>query len=396
MKLAIVIPGFQANERDWCIPAFTNLARELSRRNEVHVYALRYPHRHDDYKIGSVWVHALGGGRFFGRRLRGLSLANLWADTLRSIAKEHASRPFDVVVGIWATESGWLATQAARTLGVPSHVHVAGGEPVYFPSIRYGYLRRGLDGVLLNHTLASADRVTVPSRSMLNLLASEFPGSNQKTVRWPLGVDTRRFDRVASRPGRGSGIRFLSVGSLIPVKTHTWILRSLADLRQRRPDLDARLTIVGKGPLEPYLKKLAGDLHLRGYVSITGEVAHDALPPVYSSAHAFVLGSWHEAQCMAALEAMSCGLPWIGPPVGALGDLGRDLERPGTISGVLVVERSIYAMSRAMERVASLSPNEYGVWSEQAASTVRRDYDLLAQTERLERLLSRLTHIWRG
>lgn len=396
MKLAIVIPGFQANERDWCIPAFTNLAQELSRRDEVHVYALRYPHRRDDYKIGVVWVHALGGGQIFGRRLRGLSLAKLWADTLRSIAKEHASGSFDVVIGIWATESGWLATQTARTLGVPSHIHVAGGEPVYFPSIRYGYLRRGLDGVLLNHTLASAGRMTVPSRQMLNLVATEFPGSMQKTVRWPLGVDTTHFDRAASRPRKGSGIRFVSVGSLIPVKNHTWLLRSLADLRQRRPDIDARLTIVGKGLLGPYLKKLASNLHLKGYVTFLGEVAHDTLPAVYRTAEAFVLGSWHEAQCMAVLEAMSCGLPWIGPPVGALGDIGRDSERPGAISGVLVVERSIYAMSRAMERVASLSANEYDVWSEQAISTVRRDYDLPVQTERLERLLSRLTQIWRA
>lgn len=393
MKLAIVIPGFQATESDWCIPAFTNLAQELSKRNETHVFALRYPHSRREYSIGSVRVHALGGGQLLGRRVRGISLGKLWADTLRGIAREHGRAPFDAVVGIWATESGWLAAQAARSLGVPSLVHVAGGEPVYLPSLRYGYLRKGLDGVLLNHTLAIADRITAPSRQLLNTVVNEFPLAKQNAVRWPLGVDTARFARRVTQRAHNSPARFVSVGSLIPVKNHTWLVRSLADLRRRRPDLGARLSIAGEGPLKPYLQRLVDKLHLRGYVIFLGEVPHDALPQVHERAHTFVLGSWHEAQCMAALEAMSSGLPWIAPVVGGLADVGEDQARSGAPSGVLVAERSIYAMSRAMETVADLPAEEYASWSDNAAAIVRRNYDLTTQTERLERLLARLTQL---
>jgi glycosyltransferase involved in cell wall biosynthesis len=393
VKLAIIIPGFQAGESDWCIPAFTTLAQELSKRNEVHVFALRYPSQRAEYSIGTVRVHTSGGGRLFGRRVLAISLGKLWADTLSSIVREHGKAPFDVVVGIWATESGWLATQAARSLRVPSLVHVAGGELVYLPSIRYGYLRKGLDGVLLNHTLSVADRITAPSRQLLDLVVTEVPASKPNVVRWPLGVDTSRFAQVARQQLRGGPVRFVTVGSLIPVKNHTWLVRSLADLRRRRPDLDARLTIVGDGPLMPYLRRLAGQLQLTGYVAFAGEVPHDMLPGVHATAHAFVLGSWHEAQCMAALEAMSTGLPWIGPPVGALADLGEDQARFGATSGVLVAERSIYAMSRAMEAVADLATNDYATWSGNSAATVRRNYGLGTQTERLERLLVRLTQM---
>ncbi|HEY0070044.1 MAG TPA: glycosyltransferase [Chloroflexia bacterium] len=396
MKLAVVIPGFQAGEHDWCIPAFTNLAQELSKRHEVHVYALRYPHRRASYSIGAVRVHALGGGQVLGRRIRGVSLGKLWADSLRSIVTEHGSAPFDAVIGIWATESGWLATQAARAIDVPSLVHLAGGETVYLPAIRYGSLRRGLDGVLLNHTLALADRLTVPSRQMMGRLATEFSGAEQKAVRWPLGVDTTRFHSLAQRPPHDGHFNFVSVGSLIPVKHQSWLLRSLADLRQRRPDLDVRLALVGDGPLKPYLPRLMEQLQLTGYVTFAGEVPHETLPTVYESARAFVLGSWHEAQCMAALEAMSAGLPWIAPPVGALSDIGQDQERSGITSGLLVAERSIYALSRAMEMVATLSAADYTRWSAHAGATVRRDYDLTTQTERLEKLVSRLTQLHCG
>lgn len=396
MKLAIVIPGFQAGPHDWCIPAFTNLAQELSRRNEVHVFALRYPHERADYVLGGVSVHALGGGQVGGKRLPVVSLGKLWAETFRSIARVHDSARFDAIVGIWATESGWLATQAATILGVPSLVHLAGGELVYLPSIRYGYLGRSLDGILLNHSLAVADRITAPSRQMLAMASAAFPHVTPKSVRWPLGVDTARFHGTRPEPRANQTFTFVSVGSLIPVKNQTWLLRSFADLRKRRPDLDARFVIVGDGPLRPHLARLARQLSLGGYVTFSGEVRHDVLSDIYGQTHAFALGSWHEAQCMAVLEAMSAGLPWIGPPVGALFDIAQDQQRSGATCGVPVAERSIHALSRAMEQVATLSPAAHAGWSENAATTVRRDYDLETQTERVERLLTRLTQINRG
>src|SRR4051812_38340641 len=110
MRLAIVIPGFQAGPDDWCIPAFTNLASELAKSVDVEVFALRYPHARRTYRVGKVTVHSLGAGSLRGRRVFGLSLLKLWRDAFRQISKIHATRPFDVVLGIWATESGWLAT----------------------------------------------------------------------------------------------------------------------------------------------------------------------------------------------------------------------------------------------------------------------------------------------
>ena len=69
------------------------------------------------------------------------------------------------------------------------------------------------------------------------------------------------------------------------------------------------------------LEQLTETLKLKGYVTFEGEVAHDRLPAIYQECNAFLLGSYHEAQCMALLEAMSCGLPWAGPMVGAVSDL---------------------------------------------------------------------------
>src|SRR5437763_863446 len=115
VKLALVIPGFQAHEHDWCIPAFTNLARELAKTQDLHVFTLRYPPVRANYRVGAVRVHAIGGGSFAGGlRVPAVSLLRLWGQTSAAIEAEHERGPFDAMIGVWATESGWLAARAAR------------------------------------------------------------------------------------------------------------------------------------------------------------------------------------------------------------------------------------------------------------------------------------------
>jgi glycosyltransferase involved in cell wall biosynthesis len=390
MKLAIVIPGFQADERDWCIPAFTNLARELAATVELHVFTLRYPHVRKRYRIGDVRVHALGGGALFGTRLLGASLLKLWRDALSEIQREHHRKAFDAIIGIWATESGWLATRSARMLGVPSLVHLAGGELTWLPQIKYGNYHRGLARLLVVDAIRHADMLTVPSGPLERSLSGLFPHSKGRTERWALGVDTQMFS-PETKPARavGSPFTFITVGSLIPVKGHEWILRAIARLRNNAPGAEFRLQIVGQGPLLPQLQELVACYELKGYVDFLGEVPHEELPQLYRNADCFVLGSWHEAQCMAALEAMACGLPWIGPSVGALVDVYSASIEDGRPSGALVRARSVGALSKAMLAVIALSPAERRAWGIEARKIVEREYCLEKQTRRLlDRLIS--------
>ncbi len=55
-----------------------------------------------------------------------------------AIAALHRSCPFAVVHAIWSGACGEVAVTAARILGIPSVVHVAGGELVALREIGYG------------------------------------------------------------------------------------------------------------------------------------------------------------------------------------------------------------------------------------------------------------------
>ncbi len=387
MRLAIVIPGFQANEEDWCIPAFTNLARELSKSVSVHVFALRYPHVRGSYRVGRVWVHALGGGAFRGQRLFGVSLLNLWRDTMRKIKSLHSKQPFDAIIGLWASESGWLATRAAKRLGIPSLVHLAGGELVWLPEIRYGTKPMSLAGTLVRRSLRNADVITLPSSAISWALIKSGLPRLERMRGWPLGVYTEMFTPQERQSTESRPFTFVSVGSLIPVKGHDLLLHSFAHFR-RSGNHQVRLRIIGSGPLEQQLRSLSTDLGLEGYVDFAGEIPHDRLPDVYGKADCFVIGSWHEAQCMAALEAMACGLPWIAPPVGSLADLPRVGDASPT--GIRIEHRDQAAFAQAMSKVITLPPDVRSHWGRNARAVIEQKYDLTTQTNALLQILNQV------
>jgi len=388
MRIAIFIPGFQRDASDWCIPAFTNLARELAKEAQVDVFSLRYPPTPSAYRIRSVRVHSIGAGGFGQVRVPGISLMRLWHDVLRRFDLEHCKRQYDIVVGFWATESGALASIAAKRWGLPALVHLAGGELVWLPRIRYGNWQRGLAGALVDTSLRTADMISVPSSYMVKLLADRFPITTSKTVRWSLGVDTTMFAR-AHEPKQSKVIpfTFLTVASLLLVKGLDLLLEASALVRKARPDLEFRVVIIGDGLNRQMLFAKIEALRLKGYVVLNGGVSHAELPAVYSSASCFVMTSWHEAQCMALLEATASGLPWIATPVGVASDLANSTQP----SGIILADWEPRSLAAAMCAMKECPQEELFSMGGAAREQTLLNYELRRQTTELLSLLDSLT-----
>jgi glycosyltransferase involved in cell wall biosynthesis len=379
LKVALVVPGFQSDAADWCIPALTNLVQTLAARPgvEVHVYTLRYPHRRDTYRLHGATIHAFGGAPFGTRRVWGASLGRLWAEFLATVGREHRRAPFAVLHGFWATESGYLAALAGRLLGIPALVHLAGGELTHLPSIGYGNRAPGLARLLVAGSLRLARQITVPSGPMLAQLRRHAPGHAAKAVPWPFGVDLELFTPAPNPQPPTPGIHLVHAASLLPVKNQAFLLDGLAAARAAAPGYPITLTIAGTGPQEATLRAQAERLGLGEAVTFLGEVRHEALPALYQEHDAFVLTSHHEAQCMALLEAAACGLPWISPPVGAAADLARHHPQ----SGWRVPQRDPAALGRAILAAAE-APTRQARGAAARAATAQ-DYGLATQTKRL-------------
>lgn len=399
MKIGLVVPGFSADERDWCIPAHRNLARVLASQHEVHVFALRYPHKRDVYRVDGAVVHSYNGN---GRH--GLGSARMRAAVLNGIRREHLISNFDVLHSIYGGEPGFVTVISARLLQTPSLVSLVGGELAALKDISYGQRLRRRQWTLNRVAVWLADRVLCGSNQMKEAARALDPKQSGERIQLlPLGVDTTMFSPVstiaktslerhltqetrstrqsstttdagdwANEAGRSANSTdILNVGSLIPVKDQTTLLEAMAIFVRQHEN--ARLCIIGSGPLEPHLRVTASNLGIAAQVGFAGAVPHEQLPEWYRRSNLYVQSSRHEGQGMAVLEAAASGVPIAGTNVGVLADLAAKgaaiVVRPGQADALAM------AMGNAMSSASEISLR--------AVDLARSDYDIQAVCDNL-------------
>jgi glycosyltransferase involved in cell wall biosynthesis len=308
MRIALVAPGFSARPDDWAIPALLNLARALAETHEVHIFSQRYPAR-GVYQFDGLTHHALGGGQRFG-----LISFKIWLQTGQMIKAQHQKTPFDLLHSFWIDEAGFSAALTGAWIKRPVVASIGGGELVRLPAIAYGaqrFLTRRLAG---RYALRRASLVTAGSRYQLALCRA-YGVAEQKLRYSPLGVDTGRF-RPATQPPAKSPPSLIQAASLLPVKNQALLLHILRRVKNHLPDIT--LNLVGSGPEQERLVKLAQRLDLSQNITWHGHIPHPEMPPLYQQSQLYLQTSWHESQGLAVLEAMACGLPVLGTPVGLM------------------------------------------------------------------------------
>ncbi len=133
------------------------------------------------------------------------------------------------------------------------------------------------------------------------------------------GINATRFKCESRSYERKQSFNILCVGTLEKKKGQHHLLHAVAELRRQRPDIDARVTLVGKGPLVDECKKITREQGLTDRVHIAGYVPH--LSPdfvrYYWNADVFVHfstiqpGNDKEGIPGTIVEAMASGLPVI-------------------------------------------------------------------------------------
>ena len=118
-----------------------------------------------------------------------------------------------------------------------------------------------------------------------------------------------------------------------PVKRVNDCIRILAEVRRHS---NARLLMVGDGPDRGPAQHLAAQLGVQQHVDFLGK--QNQVARLIRLAHVLLMPSDMESFGLAALEAMSCGVPAIGTRVGGVPELitdGEDgfLEKVGDIAG---------------------------------------------------------------
>ncbi len=202
--------------------------------------------------------------------------------------------------------------------------------------------------------LARADAVMAVSTDV----ASRAGALGLECVVVEPGVDTQLFhprDREECKRAQNlDGTTILSVARLIPSKGLEFLIQAMA--RVRYEFADAKLVVVGEGPSQNSLDKMARSLSVAGIVRFVGRVPHEILPEYYGAARVFVLPSFYESFSMTALEAMASGCPAIvTPSVRASVKIDNDsaiFVEPGNAGGLA---EAILTLLRDQGRAEELS-----------------------------------------
>lgn len=175
-----------------------------------------------------------------------------------------------------------------------------------------------------------ADQATVISRYLAQYVYSQNPRLPVKII--PNGVAADQWGQAGQETAalrqtlglKGSDRVVLTASRLVEKNGLADLLAAFALLCSNLPD--AKLIIIGSGPLAPVLKRQSAQLQLSNDVKWLGTVEHQHLPAYFQLADVFVRPSLSEGLGTAFLEAMAAGLPIIGTPVGGIPDFLQDGE----------------------------------------------------------------------
>lgn len=143
----------------------------------------------------------------------------------------------------------------------------------------------------------------------------------------------------------------LSVGDLIEIKGHKYLIESIPEVLKHRTDIIC--LIIGEGKQKNKLLKQIELAEMSNYVKLVGKKRHDEIPLWMNAADIFVLPSLKEGNPTVMLEALGTGLPFIGTKVGSIPEIIVSKEYGllvDTNSSIDLKLNIIYALNKKWDR----------------------------------------------
>jgi glycosyltransferase involved in cell wall biosynthesis len=149
--------------------------------------------------------------------------------------------------------------------------------------------------------LSRVDKIVVPSGYLIDVFR-EFKLTASAV---PNIVDLSQFryrERTPLRP------HLVCTRGFSPYYSVDVVVRALAEVKKEYPE--AKLDLVGSGPLEADIRKLVADLNLTG-VNFTGVASRQEIGKYYDQADIFINASWLDNMPLSVIEAFAAGTPVV-------------------------------------------------------------------------------------
>lgn len=281
-----------------------------------------------------------------GQNLAPFALAAGALPTIRKLVKDGFD--FDLIDAHYVYPDSVAASIIARKIGIPFICTARGSDINVFKN--FAIPRR-----MIQKTLKQSVANIGVCHDIVQQM-EELGAPPEKSAVLRNGVDLLRFFPVDRNEARReleipkNRLVLLSVGHLIERKGHDLVIRLLAE----RPQ--GILIIVGSGPEEKGLRRLAVSLGLAQRVIFVGQQPNDQLKTYFSAADVTVLASSREGWANVLLESMACGTPVVATRVN-----GTPEVVASPVAGCLAEHRDVEHLQRALESLLAEYPDRNAV-----------------------------------
>ena len=295
-----------------------------------------------------AWFSASSGHRMY----RGVKNA---------AGKIYQEFPFDLIHAHVALPDGYAGALLAQHFGKPLIVTIHGQD------LQHTVERNAACQRAISYVLNSASRTILVSHK-LKRLATKYSNLPDKLVVVSNGVDPRNvvLCPVESINQQKEGPTLLSVSNLVPTKGIDLNLFALQKIRKNHSMF--LYLVIGGGPEEAKLRKLARKLGLEKQVEFLGRQPHYQVMKYIAACDIFTLPSWKEGFGVVYLEAMATGKPVIG----CEGEGIEDFVEHGK-TGLLVKPKDVDSLVEALDCLLSHS-EEAQAMGERARTLVLENY----------------------
>jgi len=377
-----------------CYPTFggsgviaTEIGTSLARRgHRVHFICYDIPFRLDGFQE-NVFFHEVEVREYplFDHSSYTIALASKMVEVSTyerlDLLHVHYAIPHATSAYLARQILGREAPQVITTLH-GTDITVVGFDPSFLPITRF--------------SITQSDAVTVPSEYLKRATYEnlQVPPSVEIEV-IPNFVDCEKFKPI-DRKDSGQARKLLGRaadpdpgGERPPLLIHNSNFRPLKRIEdvlrifeQVRTEVPALLVLVGDGPERSRMEGAAREMGLAPFVCFLGKQLN--FVEVLQNGDVFLLPSQTESFGLAALEALSCGVPVVGSRVGGMPEVIADGE-----TGFLFEVGDVQSMARSVLSLLK-DPALYGRISRAARASALNRWNMESMIDRYENYCRRV------